>query len=120
MGIEVLSRLLLRAKNMGYIHGIRAARGCTPITHLMFANDLLLFNRSSQDELSAVLNCLEIYQSWFGQVVNYQKFSIFFSKNLSPGYKGRLRDISGFKIGEPSSKYLGLSLSINRNKKTFV
>jgi hypothetical protein len=63
------------------------------------------------------LNCLEIYQSWFGQVVNYKKSFIFFSKNLSLRYKGRLRDISGFKIGEPSSKYLGLPLSISRNKK---
>ena len=117
MGTEVLSRLLLRAENMGYIHGIRAARGCTPITNLMFVDDLLLFTRSSQDELSAILNCLEIYQSWSGQVVDYQKSSIFFSKNLNPGYKGRLCDISGFKIGELSSKYLGLPFSISRNKK---
>jgi hypothetical protein len=47
MGTEVLSCLLLRAENMEYIHGIRAARGCTPIIHLMFADDLLLFTRSS-------------------------------------------------------------------------
>ena len=63
MGTEVLSRLLPKAENTGQIHGIRVARGITPITHLMFADDLLLFTRSSHEELNAILNCLEIYQS---------------------------------------------------------
>jgi hypothetical protein len=117
MGIEVLSRLLLRAENTGQIHGIRAARGYTPITHLMFADDLLLFTRSSHEELNAILNCLEIYQSWSGQVVNFQKSSILFSHNLSTEHKRSLCSLSGFEEGDPSSKYLGLPLALSRSKK---
>ncbi len=117
MGTEVLSRLLLRGENTGQIHGIKAARGCTPITHLMFADDLLLFTRSSHEELNAILNCLEIYQSWFGQVVNFQKSSILFSHNLSTEHKRSLCSLSGFKEGDPSSKYLGLPLALSRSKK---
>jgi hypothetical protein len=117
MGIEVLSRLLLRAENTSQIHGIRAVRGYTPITHLMFADDLLLFTRSSHEELNAILNCLEIYQSWSGQVVNFQKSSILFSHNLNTERKRSLCSLSGFEEGDPSSKYLGLPLALSRSKK---
>jgi hypothetical protein len=117
MATEVLSRLLLRAENASHIHSIKAARGCPPSTCLMFANDLLLFTRSSHEELGAVLNCLEIYQSWSGQVVNTQKSSIFFNHNLNSGIKRTLCNRSGFKTGDPSSKYFGLPLAFNRSKK---
>ena len=117
MGIEVLSRLLLRAENTGQIHGIRAVRGYTPITHLMFSDDLLLFTRLSHKELNAILNCLEIYQSWSVQVVNFQKSSILFSHNLNTERKRSLCSLSGFEEGDPSSKYLGLPLALSSSKK---
>lgn len=38
---EVLSRILMREENLKKIHGLKIARKCPPITHLMFVDDLV-------------------------------------------------------------------------------
>lgn len=48
MGTEVMSRLLLGYKAKCMLHGIKAAREAPPISHLLFADDTLIFCRATR------------------------------------------------------------------------
>ncbi|XP_019183735.1 PREDICTED: uncharacterized protein LOC109178652 [Ipomoea nil] len=80
---EGLSLLLQQANNTGLIHGCRVARGAPQISHLFFADDSLLFFKANVEEANEVKRCLTVYEDLSGQVVNYHKSSICYSRNTS-------------------------------------
>jgi hypothetical protein len=47
LGSEVFSRLSFKEERKVSIKGLRIARNCAPIHHLLFADDLLLFGKAS-------------------------------------------------------------------------
>ncbi|XP_019183638.1 PREDICTED: uncharacterized protein LOC109178457 [Ipomoea nil] len=78
-----LSLLLQQANNTGLIHGCRVSRGAPQISHLFFADDSLLFFKANVEEANEVRRCLTVYEDLSGQVVNYHKSSICYSRNTS-------------------------------------
>ena len=74
---EVLSRLIDREMHNGAIKGVKADRAGPPISHLMHANDLVLFCKAKFSELSALERCLMTYCEWSGQLVNRDKSGFF-------------------------------------------
>ena len=63
LGSEILSRLIVREKNLGLLQGIKMARLCPPITHLLFADDVIIFSRAKACEAEVILKCLNTYSS---------------------------------------------------------
>ncbi|GLT65412.1 hypothetical protein SLA2020_378470 [Shorea laevis] len=80
LGSEVLSRLLFKEEAAGCLKGLKIARRCPAISHLLFADDLLIFGRASISEAACIKACLAKYSTWSGQSINANKSSIFFSK----------------------------------------
>jgi hypothetical protein len=66
LGSEVLSRLLFKEERNGSIHGLRIARNCPAIHHLLFADDLLLFGKASVSVAASFNSCLVKYCRWSG------------------------------------------------------
>ncbi|XP_019181991.1 PREDICTED: uncharacterized protein LOC109177145 [Ipomoea nil] len=114
---EWLSLLLQQAQNNGLIHGCRVARGAPPISHLFFADDSLLFFKANQYEAVEIKNCLAKYEALSGQMVNYHKSSIFYSKNTGTRDREMAAQILGVVQAPNLGKYLGLPAFIGRNKK---
>ena len=81
IGADILSRLLQRAENLVTLQGIKISPCCPQISHLQFADDLLIFSKSNTTNATTILDCLASYQSWSGQKINYSKSAIIFSKN---------------------------------------
>ncbi|XP_059628916.1 uncharacterized protein LOC132271532 isoform X2 [Cornus florida] len=79
-------------------------------------DDSLIFCQASCSEVRSVKRILSAYELASGQVVNFSKSSIFFSKNTSPFRRRRLCSILG--IGEEGlkAKYLGMPAIIGRSK----
>jgi hypothetical protein len=46
LGSEVLSRLFLKEEQLGNLHGIKIARNSPPISHLLFADDIIIFSKA--------------------------------------------------------------------------
>jgi hypothetical protein len=84
LGTEVLSRLLLCHESQELVKGIKIARNCSSITHLLFADDLILFAKATSSEATLLKSILDRYCQWSGQAVNTSKSSIYFSKNIVP------------------------------------
>ncbi|KAM6567827.1 hypothetical protein CsatA_026955 [Cannabis sativa] len=115
---DVFSRLITTKMNEGCIHGFKMARNGPPITHLMFADDVILFGKASVREAKGFLNCLEEYCSWSGQGVNYHKSTVFFSKGVTSRLAGEIAEILNMKRMKDDATYLGLPLfrSLNRSR----
>jgi len=58
---EGLSILLQQAESRGDIHGIKVARGAPSVSHLLFADDTLLFFKANTRESQTVKDVLDLY-----------------------------------------------------------
>ena len=79
---EGLNGLIKQAKVNGDIHGFSLCRRGPKLTHLLFADDSLLFCRAIVEECGHVLDILKNYEETSGQKVNRDKTSLFFSKSI--------------------------------------
>lgn len=84
---DLLSRFITRAESIGDIHGVKISQESPLISHLMFADDLLIFCRANTIEVKKVKRCLNVYCTWSGQSINYAKSIIHFSCNTSDEMK---------------------------------
>lgn len=58
ISVEVLSWLLLRAEENGRIHEIQIGRNVPSLSHLMFADDMIVFCHANSDEVNHVMACI--------------------------------------------------------------
>ena len=119
LGSEVFSRILFKEERMGSIKGLRIARNCAPIHHLLFADVLLMFGKASFSEASCFKSFLDKYCRWSGQSINASKFSIRFSKNTNPAISDAIINILPYISNPPKSLYLGLPIFLGNSKRAF-
>lgn len=70
------------AEQQGRLRGIRVSREVSTVSHLLFADDLLLFARAKIQDVRAIDRCMKKYMSWSGQKVSTEKSTIHLSRNL--------------------------------------
>ena len=115
--VEGLTALLRKAETEGIIRGVVARRGGPCISHLLFANESLLFCRALVKECQQVNSLLNLYEATSGQKVNTNKTSIFFSSNTSFETQESIKQLLGAETVLEYEKYLGLPCIVGRNKK---
>jgi hypothetical protein len=75
--------------------GIVAAKNAPNISHLLFADDIMLFFKAKADVAEQTKLLLTNYCAASGQRINYDKSSIFFIKkcreNIKEAVKGKVR-----------------------------
>lgn len=76
---EGLSALLRQAQRKNLIHGVAVVRGAPSISHLLFADDSLLFCHAHLLDCQNLLNIIRLYQRGSGQKVNFEKSAACFS-----------------------------------------
>ncbi|PNX75251.1 ribonuclease H, partial [Trifolium pratense] len=108
--MDKLSHLILHEVNIGKWRGIKAGRNGPMVSHLMFADDLLLFGEAKEEQMQCVINTLNNFCNLSGQEVSQEKTSIYFSKNASREIRNKLLRISGFKETSSLGRYLGVPL----------
>jgi hypothetical protein len=64
----------------GRISGVQMNLGGPAFTHVMYADDLILFSKENRREATILNECLEKYCLWSGQLVNRDKSGLVFSK----------------------------------------
>jgi hypothetical protein len=106
--MDKLSHLIAEAVEDGQWKPMRAGRNGPLISHLMFADDLLLFSQATDESMMVVMNVLQNFCSMSGQQVNYDKSSIFISRNVSVAKRASLTIQSGLKETTQLGKYLGV------------
>ncbi|KAI5318919.1 hypothetical protein L3X38_038627 [Prunus dulcis] len=99
---------------------IKVARGGAAISHLFFADDLILFGEANIQHATIMHDCLETFCGLSGQQVNFEKSKIFCSLNTDRAIARQIAATSGSPLTNSLGSYLGVPLIHFRvNKDTW-
>ncbi|XP_042962502.1 uncharacterized protein LOC122296777 [Carya illinoinensis] len=84
---------------------------------LVFADDSLVFCKSNPEEWTRLQHTLSSFELAFGQRLNFEKSSIYFSSNTKPDTQFSILELAGIKATGAFDKYLGLPSYVGRNKQ---
>ncbi|XP_065623969.1 uncharacterized mitochondrial protein AtMg01250-like, partial [Quercus suber] len=93
--VEAFSSLIHNVARSKELNGISICRGCPYVTHLFFADDSLLFYKANSQKCHILTENLRKYEVAFGQKINTDKSSIFFSHNTPQETKDEMLEILG-------------------------
>jgi len=99
---------------------INLSLGGPKLSHICFADDLILFAEASVAQIRVIRQVLERFCVASGQKVSLEKSKIFFSDNVSRDLATLISNESGIKATKDLGKYLGMPVLHKRiNKDTF-
>jgi hypothetical protein len=114
---EGFSALLKEARLENEIRGVRFGAGGPHVTHLLFADDSVVFHEASKQNLLVLKKILKDFEVSSGQRVNLQKSSIFFGPGCNETLKDELKQDIGISSEALSERYLGLPTVVGRSKE---
>ena len=119
--MERLSHIIEVAVGQRMWKPIRLSRGGPPLSHLAFADDLVLLSEASMDQADIISSCIDLFCESSGQKVNSDKTRIYFSDNVCSQVREQISSSLGFQRTADLGKYLGVPLFHKReNRSTFA
>ena len=111
--MEVLSRLLKRTEGGGFLRGFQAnshshSQGCLHISHLVFADDTILFCDPTREQLLYIRMVMIFFEAITGLKVNIGKSEIVLVELV--GSLDTLASVLGCNVSRLPMIYLGMPL----------
>lgn len=113
---EAMSCMLIKAQEEGRIKGMKIAPKCPVVTHLLFADDFLIFAQATQEEAYQLVTILNDYTTASGQKISTEKSGIIFSKHTSQATPRLVPEILSMQEWSAPGKYLGLPAEWGRSR----
>jgi hypothetical protein len=113
---EGLSSLLKEQINLGNIHELQICRRSPGISHLLFADDSLLFFKANEEQAMRVNEVLRAYEASTGQKLSPPKCSLMLGQNCSEEDGQIVAAILEVESTSFDEKYLGLPIPEGRMK----
>lgn len=110
--MEFLSHLIQNKVDEGAWKPISI--GDVQLSHLFFADDLILFAEASVEQGNVVKNCLELFCEASGERVNYDKSSILFARSVHTSVKHEVGAALPIPIASNFENYLGVPIACGR------
>lgn len=114
---EVLSGLCKKAQLQGDVVGVKVARNCPAINHLLFADDTMFFSSTDPRSCASLIAILKKYEEASGQFINLDKSAITFSSKTPGEARRRVREQLQILNEGGIGKYLGLPEHFGRKKR---
>lgn len=105
--LERLAHRIQHEVNQKRWRPVKASRYGPLISHLMFADDLLLFAESSVEQVEVIKQCLFDFSKASGQRISYEKSAVFFSHNVITGEKEKISRAAAIPLTADLGRYLG-------------
>ncbi|XP_061339878.1 uncharacterized protein LOC133286473 [Gastrolobium bilobum] len=115
--MEKLTHLIMDEVEAKHWRPIKAGKSGPYISHLMFADDVILFAEASLSQLESITHCLEKFSKMSGQCVSVEKSCIYFSRNAPQEVVDSVTSISGFKKVSNLGCYLGSLMKHGRVRR---
>jgi hypothetical protein len=99
------------------LHELNICRNAPDISHLLFADDTLLFLEAIEEEADVVNKMLRCYKRCTSQLINPSKCSIMFGISCMQTNKEQVKAIQNVENTMVDKKYLGLPTPEGRMNK---
>lgn len=86
---------------------MQASRSGIKISHLFFADDLLLFAEAQVSQAECILQGLQDFCKASGQLINFNKSSVYISPNVDEHKAHSLSASLGIPLTKEIGRYLG-------------
>ncbi|XP_072084637.1 uncharacterized protein [Arachis hypogaea] len=117
--MEMLACFISHRVSQGVWNPVAVSRNGPRLSHLMFADDLLLFCKASKAQVIEVMHCLDLFSRASGLKVNLHKSKAQCSKRVSERRKEVLSGVSNIRFCNDLGKYLGINIGHARaSRKT--
>ena len=105
---EVLSLLIHKESKENRIIGVRMSPSGPSISHILFADDTLIFLKAEEENCRRLNKVIDDYCRALGQQVNKAKSNIFFGANVPMDLSTKLSAILNIEIVRDPGLYLGV------------
>ncbi|GLT50394.1 hypothetical protein SLA2020_238810 [Shorea laevis] len=113
--MEKLAQMIQRRVDSKAWKPLSLSRGGVSISHLFYADDLMLFAQASGAQLDVILECLDQFAKSSGLILNLQKSKLFFSPNVQPAMANALSARCGIPLSSDLGVYLGIPITHGRH-----
>ncbi|GLU11147.1 hypothetical protein SLE2022_279110 [Rubroshorea leprosula] len=110
MAMEKLSHKIQSRVQSKLWKPFKISRGGLALSHLFFADDLMLFCEASQEQVEVVMDCLTEFSKESRLEINSTKSKLYVSPNIQRHVAGALSDASGIPLTSDLGTYLGLPI----------
>ncbi|GAU26057.1 hypothetical protein TSUD_225190 [Trifolium subterraneum] len=93
---------------------VRLSRNGPPLSHLFFADDVLLFAKATKSQALNIASTLKSFADYSGLQVNVSKSKVFFSSNIRRGKISSIVTSTGINRTLSLEKYLGFPMMHGR------
>lgn len=119
--MEVLGQFIWKAATEKQWKGIKMPRGSPSLTHLFFADDLILLGEATIIQARTMEKIISTFCLESGQKVSTEKSNPFVSRNVQGNLARRLSQKFNIPFTSNLGKYLGVHSSINElEQRTLV
>ena len=108
--MEYLGHLIKGMCNQKMWSPVKTSQEGLPFSHLMFAEDVVLFAKADLSNCVAIRDALDTFCSNTSQTISEAKSRVFFSPNVDRDSKESLCDVLGFTSTTNLGKYLGIPI----------
>ncbi|XP_057801234.1 uncharacterized protein LOC131016514 [Salvia miltiorrhiza] len=117
---DVLSALFKNCVASGHLDPMRMNRQTSFATHLLYADDILVFGRATEANARTILHILNFYGSLFGQICSMEKSHIFFGDKVQNSLRRSIKGILKFRRGTLPFVYLGVPIFAGAIKAIYL
>ena len=108
--MDFLRQLIEEKCSMKEWQPIKASQGGPTLSHLLFANDMVLFAKMDYANYVAIRKVLNVFCGVLGQTISEAKSRVYFSPNVNDATKEALCDVLGFVSTLNLGKYLDIPI----------
>ncbi|GAA0176361.1 hypothetical protein LIER_29367 [Lithospermum erythrorhizon] len=98
--------MLREAEERKVLTGIKISAGNPSVSHILFADDILIFCKATEDEGGTVVQILKDYEAASGQKINFDKCGVSFKKRTSDEVRQMVRRVLQITEVKDQGKYL--------------
>lgn len=106
-----MSRLFHKEMCNQNFHGLRLASSAALLSHLFFADDVIIMAEATVANGKALLDIFQCYCRLSGQASNKAKSSLVVSRRAPKELKMNLQNLMGINLSEELGTYLGVPLT---------
>ena len=115
--MERLSAMISQKVDSGVWKPVKVTRRGMGISHLLFADDILLFAEAKVSQLRIIMKVLKHFEEISGLAVNVDKSKVMVSGNVNRRKREKLAAMSSIALAGNLGKYLGFPLFQGRIKR---